>query len=204
MSFYSVAYRVCVFVFSLYFKIKVRGYENLGSFGAGAVLISNHVSYLDPIMLGIPFKNRSLFFMAKRELFSVPILGRVIKCLGAFPVNRGSKDVKALEVAVDIVRAGGIVAMFPQGGRRKNIEASAPKTGFSRIALAANVKVIPSSICYSGLWPRSKVYVNFGAAVSLQDVLKNEAVNIDGVNFKDIKFLTNKVWQEVLRLYSVK
>lgn len=204
MSFYKLAYRVCFFVFSLYFKIVVRGYENLEGLGVGAVLISNHVSYLDPIMLGIPFRSRRLFFMAKKELFSVPILRRIIKKLGAFPVDRGSKDVKALDVAVDIVKSGEIVAIFPQGGRRKNINACAPKTGFLRIALASNSRVIPSSVCYSGFGPRSKVYVNFGKAVSLRDVLQCEGINADLVNFKDIKFLTNKVWQEVLRLYAVK
>lgn len=197
MNFYGFAQRVCLFIFKLYFKFEVKGLNNVEDYSSGLVLISNHISYLDPIFLGL-FLKRKLFFMAKAELFKVPLLKTIIKKLGAFPVNRNANDSNAIKTAVAFVETSKIVAMFPQGHRSKKIESLKPKTGFVRIALMSKAKVIPCSLYYNSYLPRSKVYIYYGEAVSFDEVTKNLYFNYENVNFKYVKELTVKIWQKVL------
>ena len=116
----------------------------------GLVLAANHTSNFDPWPLGIPlFPRRTLRFMAKIELFN-PVLKPLLNAGGAFPVRRGEADHDAIETAVRLAREGDIVVMFPEGtrrqkGLRKKFEAR-PHTGAARIALAANVPLVPAAI----------------------------------------------------------
>lgn len=131
------------------FRLRVVGLENLPESG-GFVLSANHTSNFDPWPLGYPlWPERQLYFMAKVELFN-PILGPPLRAGGAFPVRRGEQDIEAVEAAVRLCREGKIVAMFPEGTRRsKGLVkkfAHRPRTGAARIALAANVPLVPSAI----------------------------------------------------------
>src|SRR5207302_10465446 len=115
----------------------------------GFVLASNHVSNFDPWPLGMPlWPRRFLRFMAKSELYWFPAT-LVLNGVGAFPVRRGQADVEAIDTAVELARAGNIVAMFPEGTRRrkglvKRFEAR-PRTGAARIALEAGVPLVPAA-----------------------------------------------------------
>lgn len=200
LNFYNFARRICLFFFKLYFKIEVIGIENLNKSSSGLVLISNHKSYLDPIFLGL-FSKRRLFFMAKKELFRIPVFKNIIKKLGAFAVDRNKKDLKAIEKAVEIARSGKVVAMFPQGGRSKTIEKDRPKTGFLRISLLAECSVMPCSLFYKSYFPRSRVYIYFGEEIDISTILKKDGLGKD-VNYKGVKRLTFSVWEEVLKLYK--
>src|ERR1022692_2794291 len=130
------------------YRLEDRGIENLPD--AGFVLACNHVSSFDPWPLGIPlWPERGMRIMAKSELFWFP-LGKVIDGAGAFPVKRGLRDTVAIEKAVELAREGNIVAMFPEGTRRtkglmKTREAR-PRTGAARIALEANVPLVPAAV----------------------------------------------------------
>jgi 1-acyl-sn-glycerol-3-phosphate acyltransferase len=134
--------------FGLY-RLDARGRENLPADG-GYVLAANHVSNLDPWPLGLPiWPRRFLRFMAKSELYWWP-LTYVLNGGGAFPVRRGQSDLEAIETAVELARAGHVVAMFPEGtrqrkGLRKKFEAR-PRTGAARIALDAGVPLVPAAI----------------------------------------------------------
>src|SRR3954465_5857080 len=117
------------FLHTLY-RLEARGTENLPVDG-GFVLAANHVSSFDPWPLGLPlWPRRFLRFMAKSELYWFP-LTPVLNGAGAFPVRRGQADAEAIETAVQLARAGNIVAMFPEGTRRtkglgKRVEARPP------------------------------------------------------------------------------
>src|ERR687888_1540888 len=121
------------------FRLRARGIDNLPE--GGFVLAANHTSNFDPWPLGLPlFPQRWLRFMAKSELYWWP-LGAVLDAAGAFPVERGRGDVEAIDKAVELVRAGEVVVMFPEGtrqrkGLRKRWEAR-PHTGAARIAQRA-------------------------------------------------------------------
>ena len=101
----------------LAYRLRPRGLENLPANG-GFVLACNHVSSFDPWPLGMPlWPKRQLRFMAKSELYWWP-LTIVLNGAGAFPVKRGQRDAQAIETAVELVRGGNVVAMFPEGTRR--------------------------------------------------------------------------------------
>ena len=130
------------------FRLRAEGAENLPQ--GGFVLAANHTSNLDPWPLGLPlFPRRQLRFMAKSELFN-PLLTPFLKGGGAFKVRRGEGDLAAIRTAVDLVRGGEIVVMFPEGtrrrkGLRKKHEAR-PHTGAARIALSARSPLVPAAI----------------------------------------------------------
>jgi 1-acyl-sn-glycerol-3-phosphate acyltransferase len=114
------------------------------------VLACNHVSSFDPWPLGLPlWPHRMLRFMAKSELYWFP-LTLILNGAGAFPVRRGQKDAQAIATAVQLARDGNVVAMFPEGTRRrkglvKRFEAR-PRTGAARIALEAGVPLVPAAV----------------------------------------------------------
>lgn len=201
MSFYNFARLTCLFFFRLYFKIEVRGVENLNKSSSGLILISNHMSYLDPVFLGL-FSKRRLFFMAKKELFRVFILKNIITKLGAFAVDREKKDLKAVEKAIEIAKRGNVVAMFPQGRRSRTVKTDRPKTGFLRIAVSAGCSVLPCSLFYKGYFPRSRVYVFFGEKVDISEILKENGFEKENLGHKEVRKLTKDVWENVLELYE--
>jgi 1-acyl-sn-glycerol-3-phosphate acyltransferase len=131
------------------FRLRARGRENLPSNG-GYVLACNHVSSLDPWPLGLPlWPRRWLRFMAKSELYWWP-LRFVLDGAGAFKIRRGLGDREAIERALQLAREGHVVAMFPEGTRRrkglvKKHEAR-PRSGAARIALEAGVPLIPAAV----------------------------------------------------------
>ena len=130
------------------YRLRARGLEHIPE--GGFVLAANHTSNFDPWPLGIPFlPQRQLRFMAKAELFN-PILAPILRAGGAFKVRRGEGDVEAMRTAAELAREGEIVVMFPEGtrrkkGLRKKFEAR-PHTGAARIALSADVPLIPAAI----------------------------------------------------------
>jgi 1-acyl-sn-glycerol-3-phosphate acyltransferase len=134
---------------NLLLRPNAKGVENVPREG-GFVLAANHLSNFDPWAVGLPlFPWRFLRFMAKSELWWFP-LGPVIKAGGAFKVRRGERDTVAIETAIQLAREGHAIVIFPEGTRRrkglvKRHEARA-HTGAARVALGANVPLIPAAI----------------------------------------------------------
>ena len=158
----------------LAYRLQARGFENLPQEG-GYVLACNHVSSFDPWPLGLPlWPKRQLRFMAKSELYWWP-LTIVLEGAGAFPVRRGQRDTQAIETAVELVRAGNVVAMFPEGTRRtkglvKKFEAR-PRTGAARIALEGGVPLVPAAVAGTdGLTRFTKLRMAYGTPVELDDL----------------------------------
>jgi len=156
------------------FRLRARGSEHVPSEG-GFVLACNHVSSFDPWPLGLPlWPRRFLRFMAKSELYWFP-LTLVLNGAGAFPVRRGQADAEAIETAVQLARAGNIVAMFPEGTRRtkglvKRFEAR-PRTGAARIALEAGVPLVPAAVRGTDHLRRfAPIAVVYGEPVDIDDL----------------------------------
>ena len=143
MSFYSGAKKVVSPLVKLLFRIKVKGLENVPAEG-GYLVCPNHTSMLDVVALGAAF-NRLLNFMAKKELFKFKPFGALIRKLGAFPVDRGGADVRAIRKAISVVGSGELVNIFPQGGRRKKIDPSktSVRGGVGMISYHAKCGAIP-------------------------------------------------------------
>ncbi len=155
------------------FRLQVTGMENIPA--GGCVLAANHTSSFDPWPLGFPlWPRRQLYFMAKVELFN-PVLGPILRGAGAFPVRRGEHDLQAIETAVRLCREGKIVAMFPEGTRqRKGLRkkfAARPRGGSARIALAAEVPLVPAAIKGTDRLLRlPRLQIAYGRPVPLDDL----------------------------------
>jgi 1-acyl-sn-glycerol-3-phosphate acyltransferase len=130
------------------FRLRAQGLEHLPD--GGFVLAANHTSNFDPWPLGMPlWPKRQLRFMAKSELFKTP-LAPILRAGGAFKVRRGERDIEAIRTAVELVRQGEIVVMFPEGTRRtkglRKKHVPRAHTGAARIALNAGAPLVPAAI----------------------------------------------------------
>jgi dTDP-4-amino-4,6-dideoxygalactose transaminase len=144
---YRLVAGVCRPVVRVLFRPRVRGLENVPT--GGFVLSANQLSNLDGFVLAYSLYPRQLRWMGKAELFH-PLVAPVLRRLGLFPVRRGEGDLEAVATAVDLVGEGHVVGIFPEGTRRrkgfhKKREAR-PHTGAARVALAAQVALVPAAI----------------------------------------------------------
>jgi 1-acyl-sn-glycerol-3-phosphate acyltransferase len=154
------------------YRLRARGVEHLPE--GGFVLAANHTSNFDPWPLGIPLLPRQLRFMAKSELFN-PLLTPLLKAAGAFRVRRGEGDVEAMRTAVELVRSGEIVVMFPEGTRRakglRKKRLARAHTGAARIALTAGAPLVPAAISGTDRLLRlGPLRVAFGEPLDLSDL----------------------------------
>jgi 1-acyl-sn-glycerol-3-phosphate acyltransferase len=163
----------------LIFRLRVSGKEHIPPEG-GFVLSANHLSNLDPWPLGLPlFPRRQIRFMAKAELFQLPF-GPIVKAGGAFRVRRGEGDAAAIATAVELARDGEVVAIFPEGTRRKKglvkKREARPHTGAVRVALEAEVPLIPAAIRGTDRLSRlGPLRVAYGTAIELDDLRDRDA-----------------------------
>lgn len=162
--FYRFARMVLWVLFRILFRVSSTGTENLPK-DTGYIVASNHRTQCDPVFIGICIKP-TLTFMAKAELFKIPVAGWVIRWLGAFPVERGKGDTGAIDFAKQTVRAGKVLAMFPEGTRSKDGRLQRLKSGCTVIASATGAEVVPVAICFGEkLRLRCRVQVNFGKPI---------------------------------------
>lgn len=137
---FAVTYR-------LIWRRSVVGHENIPLSG-GVIIAPNHVSLADPPLVGSAMR-RPLFFMAKKELFDVPVLGFLIKRTNAFPVRRGHNDFSAIRTAEKLLKEGNCLLMFPEGTRSKDGGFGIPRSGCGMVACHSQKPVIPVRIVNS-------------------------------------------------------
>jgi 1-acyl-sn-glycerol-3-phosphate acyltransferase len=173
------------------YRLEARGVEHVPTQG-GFVLAANHVSNFDPWPLGLPlFPARYLRFMGKAELFWWP-LSTFIEAAGAFKVRRGQGDAEAMATAVDLVRDGEVVVMFPEGTRQKKglVKKHQPRahTGAARIARDANAPLVPVAIKGTDRLLRlGKLQVAYGDPIAPSD---------------DLQETTDRLMAEIRRLHD--
>lgn len=173
---YAIGKFLSASVCKVFGRWEVIGRENIPEKG-GVMLCGNHVSYIDPPALGAG-ATRPVHFMAKLELFRIPVLGFLIRHVGAFPVKRGAADRSALKKAVELLKNGEIVGMFPEGTRSLDGKLKPPEPGVGMIALRARVPVVPVALVntekllppHSFLFKFSRVKVVYGKPVALDDI----------------------------------
>ena len=129
-------------ILRLLYRIEVKGLENLPR--NGVLLCPNHASDLDPVLIGICLPiNYRLHFMAKEELFQNRLFGRILRALGAFPVNREGADIQAVKTAMKVIHEGENLLIFPEGTRIRKGKTSAPHGGAVMIAARMGVPIVP-------------------------------------------------------------
>jgi 1-acyl-sn-glycerol-3-phosphate acyltransferase len=167
---------VCRIWVDLWFELKVYGRHHVPRHG-GILIVSNHQSYLDPVLLGTKLI-RPLSFMAKSELFENPYFGWMIRNLNAFPVRQGEGDVGALKETIRQLQAGHALNVFPEGTRSPDGELQPLEPGVGLIVRRAGVPVVPAVIYGSyDAWPRDDklfhrhpIRVEFGPPMHLADL----------------------------------
>lgn len=120
---------------------KVVGAENIPPEG-GVIVVANHQSYWDPPVLGAALPRR-VFFMAKEELFKIPVFGTVLRLVGAFPVKRESFDRTAFKTALDYLMRGRVVGIFPEGRRNHTNELLPAQPGTVFLAFKSAAPLVP-------------------------------------------------------------
>lgn len=177
---YLISHYLVWGAFGFFLRFTVRGLENVPREGA-LLVASNHMSYLDPVVVGNAFP-RELYYMAKSELFDIPLFSSLIRLYNAFPVERGRADLKAIETTLKLLNEGKSVLIFPEGTRSRTGRLQRARGGVGIIAYKAKVPVLPTYI--SGTQkvlppgraiPRlNRVEVRFGKPVPLQDLYDEE------------------------------
>lgn len=155
--FYYVVKAICWLIFKIFWKIDVVGIENVPKEG-GLILASNHVSYLDPIVLAITMK-RKICFIAKKEAFNNIFGSTILKQLNAFPVDRGKIDIRSLKKALSILQENKVLGIFPEGTRSANGELQELKLGMIKIAMKTGVPILPVGILGTyEIYPHGKTF----------------------------------------------
>ena len=124
---YRVGQAVCRPIMKVFYRYKFINNNSIPHEGA-YIIASNHMSFSDPVLLGLG-QRRRLFFMAKQELFKNKFFAGLIRALGAFPVERGAGDGKAIKTGEDLIKEGNVMTIFIEGGRTKTGEFMRPRSG---------------------------------------------------------------------------
>jgi 1-acyl-sn-glycerol-3-phosphate acyltransferase len=166
---YAILKPIAVALMRLLFRLEVVDPGLVPATGP-VLIVSNHVSVLDPPLVG-GSSPRPLFFMAKEELFRIPLFGRLIRSLNARPVRRDGSDMRALKAALALLQEGRAILVFPEGTRgEEGRPPRAGKPGVGMLAVLSGAPVVPVYVSGSGnalprgrALPRlAKVRVTFG------------------------------------------
>ncbi len=142
-GFYDLAKAFVRLMVRVVWRARVTGTENVPP--AGALIVAcNHLSYLDPPAMGCLCPRR-ISYMAKKELFEIPILGSVIRALGAYSVDRQGSPTAAIKRSLQVLQGGGAVGIFPEGTRNRAGDVP-PQTGVALLASLANAPVVPARV----------------------------------------------------------
>jgi 1-acyl-sn-glycerol-3-phosphate acyltransferase len=137
----------------LYFGLELRGVEHIPVHGP-LVVVPNHQTFADPVLVTIPIRRR-VYYMAWRRLFQIPLLGRFIRLLRAFPVDLDARDPGAVrEARRRLVDEDAVVMIFPEGGRSKDGTLGRFHMGAFRLAASLGVPALPVTIAGGhASWP---------------------------------------------------
>lgn len=129
----------------LLLRFEISNTENIPPPTRPLIIIINHIALLDPVMVlgGFP---RTVFPMAKKETFDLPILGSLTSLYGAIPVRRGEGDIKAIKSALKVLKQGGVVLLAPEGTRSPTYQMQFGKEGAAMLALRSGATILPIGI----------------------------------------------------------
>jgi 1-acyl-sn-glycerol-3-phosphate acyltransferase len=192
MSLFNLLYRVK--------KIDLYKVPKKGKF----ILCSNHISYLDPVVIGA-YIPRYIYFMAKKELYNNKFLGSLVTFLNAFPVNRRTLDRKTISISFDVLKERNILGLFPEGTRSTDGVLRKGKKGMGFIAAYSKTSIIPVAISGTNkivqkphkriFFPKIKLIA--GDIINVKDIMKKN-------NKKEaIGIIVKRTMEEIGKIYNI-
>lgn len=172
LTIYSFAKAVVYVLLKPIYRFEIIGKEQFPKEG-GVLLCANHIDNLDPPVVGINAP-RPVHFMAKEELFKMPVLGKIVPHLNAFPVKRGMSDREALRKGLAILKEGRVLGLFPEGTRSKDGELKKGLAGAGFFALRTDAAIVPCAIIgpYKAF---KRLKVVYGKPIEMKDVRERKA-----------------------------
>ncbi len=176
-TFWYTLARIILFLLGpLFFPVKYFHKQRVNDMDAPYILVSNHVSLLDPLIIPLPIKRYEVRFMGKRELASNPILAYIVKKLHMVAVSRHMTDIGAMRAVNQVLKDGHVLAMFPEGTRKPPDQfMQGLESGVSLIALRNQVPVVPVYI-HGKPRPFRRVYVYYLPPIDYEH-LKNKGLD---------------------------
>lgn len=171
MSFYKTMYKIFAAPVRWVYRLRSVGVENIPE--TGCILASNHTAFSDVLIISAAAK-RQVRYMAKKELFRIPLLAQLITGLGAYPVNRGGADVGSIKRTIHMLEEGELIGIFPQGHRHGRVDprTTEVKGGIGMIAYHTKSDVIPAFVDSrrgkTGMFRRNTVI--FGTPIPYADL----------------------------------
>lgn len=183
---------LCWLAFRLFFDYRALGAKHLPKTG-GVLLVSNHQSYLDPILLAMPL-TRPLSFLAKSELFENRYFGWLIRSLNAFPVKQGRGDSGAIKETLRRLKEGHVLNIYPEGTRSETGEIERIERGAAMVVRRAGVPIVPAAIDGSfAAWPRTRklprphpIHVLFGPPLHIEGLTDEQITALIDRTLRDL------------------
>jgi len=188
--FYQIAHFVVSLFLIIFCRFQVEGKENFPQKG-GVLVASNHRSNMDPVAVGCAL-SRGIHYMAKEELFQIPLLSWLVIQLKAFPIKRGGADRQAIRKALTLLQEGEVVGIFPEGTRSKNGELGTPQSGIGLLALKANCPIIPLALMGTEK-PFGPIKIRIGQPILL---------TINKEEKKQAEEVSKEIMQEIAKLLA--
>ncbi|MBE6592814.1 MAG: 1-acyl-sn-glycerol-3-phosphate acyltransferase [Ruminococcaceae bacterium] len=194
---YRIIYAIFAGIVGVIFNYKIVNPEKEPD-ACRCIVCANHVSATDAIALCYAFRKNQVCFMAKKELFKIPVLAPLIRLLGAFPIDRGGNDVGAIKNAVSLVTDGKVLGIFPQGHRYpgEDPRKTRTKNGMALIATKAQANIVPAYI-----WRKKNRFKLFRRTyIILGDMIPFESLGYDPEASGEYARITNTVFDEICNI----
>jgi 1-acyl-sn-glycerol-3-phosphate acyltransferase len=177
---YSTLRALFHFIFRLIFRLRVIGKEHIPE-GRPVILCANHTSNFDPPLLGSPLVGRRVHYMAKAELFDLPVLSWILPRISAFPVKRGGVSKDSIRLSLQLLQDNQILGIFPEGSR--NNAGGIGKKGAASLALKSGATVIPSAIV-GGYRPFRRMTLVYGLPLDISEFASNGSAGVEEATSK--------------------
>lgn len=199
MELYTRVRKIISPILKSIFRVHIHGIENLPDDGT-VLVCPNHISNWDPILVAISADRRQIRYMAKAELFRIPLVKQFLCAIGTFPIKRGEGDVAALKKTIKLLGAGEAVGMFPQGTRHigKDPAKTEIKYGVGLVAYRSKADVVPVAVKTkkNRILPFRRVDIVFG------EVIKNDELGFTDGKREEFVTAADKIFSEILSLLS--
>ena len=191
---YQLVSKVIIFpIYKLIFRGNLIGRENI-PLKSSFILVSNHGSLLDPPLLGHAV-GRNISFMAKSELFRIPLLGFIIKSCGAYPVKRGIVDKTTIKIACEKLSNNNSIGIFIDGTRQKDGRVNKPKQGAALLSFKNQKLLLPVAIVNSHRLFKLKFFIPFFTKIVIK---VGKPINPpEGSSKEELRLVTNYLQEKI-------